>query len=109
MREPDEILSKIDKFVQDYINSSQQRGKMYGTIEMLESNWVLLDHLYFILHGLDDLEEHYNFREFLISQGFGAKNAAMVIKELNSENPYLELNKMWNEYIEWRAARIETT
>lgn len=107
MDNPTSIIDEIKQFIEEYMTHSQKRGEMYGSIEMLESNWILLNHLYFIVNGLSDHEEQNSFREFLIVKGFGSKNAAMIIREQNLESPYLELNNIWTEYSEWRDNRIK--
>ena len=66
----------------------------------------LLNHIYFILNSLHDKIHEYGFSSFLQSKDFGAKGAAMVIQEKNYKDPYLELNKLWNEYTDWREKKI---
>lgn len=100
-------LHKIRQFIDDYMEWSQKRGPMYGTIDTLEQNWILLDCIHFILNDLYEERNRFNFSEFLVSKGFGAKNATMIIKERNPKDPYLELNKLWNEYLEWRKLKID--
>lgn len=106
MNDPIRKLNMIERFINDYMEQSQKRGRMYGTVEMLESNWVILDHMYFILNDLEHKEADYNFGQFLMSRDFGAKSAASVITERHVSDPYLELNKLWNEYVAWREQRI---
>ena len=69
---------------------------MYGSISELEINWNLLNQIYFILNSVHDKYNEFNFANFLIEKSYGAKNAAMVINESSVENPYLELNNLWN-------------
>ncbi len=102
-----EKLNKISEFIDNYFKWSQERGKMYGSIEQLESNWCILNRIYFILNGLDDCEEQYSYSEFLKNKGFGAKSATTIIKERKIEDDYLELNEIWNEYILWRNKAIK--
>ena len=100
-------IEEIRNFIKTYIKASQQRGKMYGTISELESNWILLDNLIFILEGWQDKQQEIDFSAFLRSKGYGAKSASMVINEGNFDEPYIELNKVWNEYVGWRDNKIK--
>ena len=104
MNEAHEKLNEIKRFMKNYVEWSQQRGIMYGSIAELESNWRLLDNLFFILNNLHEEMNDFNFSAFLKHKGFGAKNATLVIKEKKPDNPYLELNNLWNEYIDWTSA-----
>ena len=102
-----EKIKKIKSFITNYIIRSKERGNMYGSIAELESNWDLLDHIYCILEELEDVENDCNFTAFLLSKGYGVKSAASIIKEIKSKDPYTELNKLRNEYEEWRSKKIE--
>lgn len=107
MNDSNQKIKKIQDFIDEFMMWSQKKGQMFGSLEVVEHNWILLDHIYFILHDLYDEQKKYNFHRFLDSKGFGAKDATTVIQEKNVENPYLELNKLWEEYLEWRQPKIE--
>ncbi len=96
-------LKEIKKFALNYIKWSQERGKMYGSVAEIESNWVVLDNIFFILRDLHEEMNDYNFSAFLRTKGFGAKRASSVIAEMELDDPFLELNNLWNEYLEWRT------
>ena len=68
-------LSKIQEFIANYYQQTQKRGKMYGSIYELESNWNLLDHIFFILSDLEEDMHQYNFPAYLRHEGYGAKSA----------------------------------
>ena len=103
MNEAQEKLNEVKKFIKNYVDWSQERGMMYGSIAELESNWRLLDNLFFILNNLLEEMNDFNFSAFLKHKGFGAKNATSIIEEKKPDNPYLELNDLWNEYVGWRS------
>ena len=103
---PEEIIRNIKQFIEQYMEHSQKRGRMYGSIRELESNWILLDHVSFILNSLEERWDEMNFATFLCSKGFGAKSASQFIEEEKSQEPYLALNNLWNEYIKWRTPNI---
>jgi hypothetical protein len=109
MENSQEKLDKIRAFITNYVKYSKERGRMYGTIAMLEMNWVLLDRIYFILEELEDVERDCNFTAFLISKGYGPMSTSQIIEEINpkAKDPYAELNKLRNEYEEWRSEEIK--
>ncbi len=105
----DDAIKKINsvaQFIDNYFRLSQERGKMYGSIEEIESNWCLLNKIFFLLHGLENEEKKFSFQEFLFIKGFGAKRVSTVIKQESNVEPYSKLNQIWNEYLEWRNSKI---
>ena len=107
MNNSDIKIKKIKKFIDDYVKNSQLRGSMYGSIGQLESNWVLLNQISFILDDIEDKKHDINFAAYLCEKGFGTKDAKMIVDEKNTDTPYLELNKMWNDYIEWKNKKTK--
>jgi type IV secretory pathway TrbF-like protein len=99
-------LQEIDKFITDYVQWTQQRGKMYGSLAQLESNWKLLDTISLIILDKSDKIDDVNFSLFLMEKGFGSRSAARTIEENESENPYEKLNILWNEYLGWRNKKL---
>ena len=100
-------IRKIKKFINDYIKYSKTRGRMYGSIEALETQWEVLDYIYFILEELYDVRDDLRWGKFMMDyKGFGAKSADRIIKETNPPDPYLELVKMRDEYEQWRRKEI---
>jgi hypothetical protein len=80
---------------------------MYGSIEALETQWDVLDHIYLILEDLYDGRHDLAWGWFLMHyKGFGAKSADFIIKEMNPSDPYLELAKLRDEYEQWRRKEI---
>lgn len=99
-------LDEIQSFISDYYDQSQKRGKMYGSISELESNWNLLDQIFFLLNDLQEKMHEYNFAAYLRQKGYGAKSAAMIINENQLDDPYKELNDLWSAYLSWRKPLI---
>ena len=99
-------LNSVHSFIRMYVEQFQKRGPMYGSIDVLESDWNLLNQIHFILIGESEDYPVFRFEAFLASKGFGDKSAATVIAEGGSQTPYKELNALWQEYIQWRDARL---
>ena len=107
MKKENEKLKRIQEFIKKYIESTKQRGKMHGDISEIESQWWVIDHIYFILEDiLDEDKTSVSFGAFLLSKGFGAKSAARIITEKKSKEPYQELIRLRNEYEKWRKKKI---
>ena len=103
-------IREIKKFIKDYMKYSKPRGRMYGNVEALETQWQLLDYTYFILEDLYDVRNDLRWGKFMMDyKGFGAKGADLIIKEMNPSDPYLELTKLRNEYEQWRKKEIKRT
>lgn len=96
----DSEIKEALSFIELYFSNSQKRGPMYGSIEQLESNWILLNKIKLILIGKDI--NKFDYPTFLQTKGFGAKSASTKIKEENLPDPYSQLNEIWNQYIRWR-------
>jgi len=100
-------IREIKKFIKDYIKYSKTRGRMYGSIEALETQLDVLDHIYLILEDLDDVRHDLAWGIWMMDhKRFGAKSADLIIKEMNPPDPYLELSKLRNEYEQWRKKEI---
>jgi len=100
-------IKEIKKFINDYIKYSKTRGRMYGSIEALETQWNVLDHVYLILEDLSDMKHDLAWGRFMMDyKGFGAKSADHIIREMNPPDPYLQLSKLRNEYEQWRKKEI---
>jgi hypothetical protein len=107
MRDAEIIVAEVKQFILEYIENSQARGPMYGSIRELESNWTLLNQVLFIANDTAELHRELSFSRFLASEkGFGAKGASMVIDERGSADPYRELGDLWREYVKWRDQRL---
>ena len=98
-------LNRIKEFIDNWIRNTKERGKMYGSLSEIEAQWWVLDRIYLILEDVPETENFWG--DFLCEKGFGAKNASIVVKELKTESPYSELNKLRNEFEEWRAKKIK--
>ncbi len=99
-------LDQIKQFINSYIQSTKERGRMHGSIAEIESQWWVLDQISFILEDISIEEKmSLDWGAFLASKGFGAKNATHVIEEKKTVDPYSELNKLRNEYETWRKEK----
>ena len=100
-------IDEIQEFIDDYMRRSKTRGRMYGSIEALETQWQVLDYVYFILEDLYDVRDDLRWGKFMMDyKGFGAKNADLIIREMNPSDPYLELANLRDEYEQWRKKEI---
>ncbi len=101
-------LDEIRQFIDNYIKSTKERGKMHGSIAEIESQWWVLDLIYFLLEDISTNDKNkLDWGAFLSSKGFGAKNAAYIVADMKPADPYLELSKLRTEYEAWRKAKID--
>ena len=107
MNNPSKKIEEIQKFIEEWIKNTKTRGKMYGDISQIEAQWWVLDFIYCMLEDLPDLNIVGLKADFNISKGFGTKNFTHVIKDANPENPYLELNKLRDEFEKYRDEKIK--
>lgn len=100
-------IHEIREFIDTFITASKKRGKMYGSISDIESQWYVLDQINFILEGVPkELVGTVAWGTFLSYKGYGAKSAASIIDEGSFDDPYTVLTNLRNEYEEWRAQKI---
>lgn len=97
-----EKLSLIEQFYYRYLEASKKRPKMYGSVSELESNWRLLDDIYFVLENIPEEKNYFRWSDFLVEKGFGSMSFDIRAKERRIQDPYSELVKLRNEYEEWR-------
>jgi hypothetical protein len=103
----DEKITQIKSFIDMYIESSKERGKMYGSISEIESKWQVLDHIYFILENIPyENIGSIIWGAFLSTKGYGSKRASTIFVDKKLEDPYSALVELRNEYEEWRKTKI---
>jgi len=102
------IVAQIKSFIAMFFESSKHRGRMYGSVSDLESQWHVLDQIYYILESVP--QENISdiaWGSFLCKKGYGAKSAATIIEESKADDPYAALAQLRTEYEEWRSAKIQ--
>ena len=103
----DNKLKSIKEFMDGYIASSKVRGRMYGSPTELESQWWVLDQIFFIVEGISEENQvAISWGTFLATKGFSARSASSVIVEKGDKSPYETLTKLRNEYEAWRTQKI---
>ena len=77
---------------------------MYGSLSELESNWNLLDQIYFVMETLPVEKNHFQWNDYIRLMGYkvGAISLSDWIEKRKPDDPYAELIKLRNEYETWR-------
>jgi len=105
---PSEKLAQIKDFIEMYMHSSKQRGKMYGSISEIECQWYVLDFIYCILENVpNDKISLISWGAFLTTKGYSTnKELCIVFDEKKLKDPYSALVKLRDEYEEWRKEKL---
>ncbi|MDH4227143.1 MAG: hypothetical protein OEV59_05250 [Deltaproteobacteria bacterium] len=106
----EEKLDKIIIFIKGYMEASRKRGAMYGSLGELVARWDMLDDIFLILNGIDPAGSDLVWGHFVGSEkGYGTTvDISSIVKDINpSEDPYVVLSKLREEYEVWRDEKIE--
>lgn len=103
----DRIVKDISKFIEDFMRESKLDPEAYGSVEVLERKWEALDKFWFIIIG-----KHYKGIPFSTINyppdfSFGVNTYAMVARERNPYNPYMELLNIRDGYEGWRKKAMK--
>ena len=104
--EAEGIIIKIDQFIKDFMRESKKDPEKYGSVEVLERKWEALDKFWFILQGKHYKGVPFSTINYPPDYSFGEKTYAMVAKERNPLNPYLELLCIRDAYEDWRGKQL---
>jgi len=111
IKKPCEIVEDILQYIKDFMKYSmmKRRPGMYGTVEQLESKWLVFNDIYLIITGLFDTEHEskINVPAFLFEKYKDKKGLAAHAREESKDNPQEALVEIWRSYQKWRDNKIE--
>ncbi len=101
------VIKKISEFIENFMNESKLDPEAYGSVEVLERKWEALDKFWFILIGKHYKGIPFSTINYPPDYSFGVNTYAMVARERNPYNPYMELLNIRDGYEAWREKAIE--
>lgn len=101
-------MSKIKELIDSFYQTTRTRPLAFGTIEDIEANYYVIDHIDLIIKYREVDYEELSWQAFLFYKGLGNMSASDVIKREVSKAPYEELNRLREEYLQWRDAKISS-
>ncbi len=108
MTEERNIIYKISRFIDEFMEDCKTKPMRYGSIEEIEYSLHILDLIYFMIIEIDEFENDLHWYRFLSFKGYGPKSASMVIREKFPKVDHYEvLFKLREEYYLWRKKRID--